>query len=216
MVELSSPTCTACIALAPEVEALKQDHGDRVNVLVADVAEASELAQTYRVVGIPAFLFFNSAGEKVRVLVGPNDRIVLDGALRLLLQPVSGNETPPAAPEPTAILPPAGAPVTVGGAPEQGKAPKEMEIRNVRQEGSRVTMDVVFWLDHSVIPGTVSVLLDGQALRVLETTPDVSSEAVSDPIFLSGGEFLTVTLDGGNPGPGAIVEVQLSIEEKGC
>ncbi len=73
MVELYAKDCPICQAMAPIVaDVTAHCDGNGVTVRQYDVSTAKHraLIQTYRVVGVPTFLFFDAAGNEVARLVG--------------------------------------------------------------------------------------------------------------------------------------------------
>ncbi len=69
LVDFWGPSCTKCLAMMPQVEALAEKYAGKMKFGKVNVAENRRLAVAQRVLGLPAVLFFN-AGEKVASLAG--------------------------------------------------------------------------------------------------------------------------------------------------
>jgi thioredoxin 1 len=73
LVDFWGPRCQPCIALMPTVEALAQEHADRLKVVKvnANARENWELCRTQSVMGLPAYLIFHE-GKEVKRMAGAN------------------------------------------------------------------------------------------------------------------------------------------------
>lgn len=69
VVDLWGPQCAPCLALMPEVEALSESYGDKVNFFKLNVAENRRVAITLKVMGVPTLLFYKN-GEQVSRISG--------------------------------------------------------------------------------------------------------------------------------------------------
>lgn len=70
LVDVWGPSCAACLALMPHVEALARERDD-VRVVKLEAPKARRLCMELRVMGLPAFLLFRG-GEEVARLAEPN------------------------------------------------------------------------------------------------------------------------------------------------
>lgn len=59
--------CGPCMRLAPVIDELAEEYGDRVVIGKYNVDEETELSGEYRIMSIPTILFFKN-GEQVREL----------------------------------------------------------------------------------------------------------------------------------------------------
>ncbi len=87
MLELYSASCTVCERMEPVVTGIAgQCHGNQVRVVQVDVSkpENRHLAEKYRLVGVPTFLFLDIDGEEVARLVGEQTDTALLQALSAL------------------------------------------------------------------------------------------------------------------------------------
>lgn len=66
LVDVWGPQCAPCIALMPEVEALAKRRPD-VTFVKLDSSQARRLCIELRVMGLPAFLFFQDGREVARI-----------------------------------------------------------------------------------------------------------------------------------------------------
>lgn len=69
LVDFTASWCGPCKALAPVIEGLASDYGDRVTVATVDVDDNPELAARYSVRSVPTVMLFADGGVK-RVYVG--------------------------------------------------------------------------------------------------------------------------------------------------
>ena len=211
VLELGATWCQGCVKLAPVVEELKHGYDGRLSVLSADVTDAAGLARDYAAVGIPAFVFFNAEGRRVRTLVGYRD----EAALRQLFDGLL--ERPAAAQSQVDSR-------AVGSAPTSGQEvaaalpPAPLVVRGAHREEERLTLEVVLSLDQLVLPGTLAVALDGEPLQVTATVPDVSGEATKDAVFVAGGQPIRVVASPGGAPPVArtSLDAQLTVQQFGC
>ena len=66
VVDVWGPQCAPCIALMPAVEALARSRPD-VTFVKLDSSQARRLCIELRVMGLPAFLFFQDGNEVARI-----------------------------------------------------------------------------------------------------------------------------------------------------
>ena len=69
LVDFWAEWCGPCRALAPKLEEIAQEMGDRVKVVKVNVDENQATPEKYRVRGIPAMILFKG-GSEVGQLVG--------------------------------------------------------------------------------------------------------------------------------------------------
>jgi thiol-disulfide isomerase/thioredoxin len=83
LMEFYANWCTSCQAMAPDVEALKQQYGDRINFVMLNVDNSKWLPEVlhYRVDGIPHFEFLNKDGESIAKAIGEQPRAVMEANL---------------------------------------------------------------------------------------------------------------------------------------
>jgi len=83
LIEFYADWCTTCQAMAPDLSALKQNYGDRVNFVMLNVDNTRWLPEVlqYRVDGIPHFVFLNAAGDPQTAAIGAQPRAILSANL---------------------------------------------------------------------------------------------------------------------------------------
>ncbi len=69
LVDFWAPWCGPCRALAPVIDELAVEFDGKAKIVKINTDENTELAQQYRISGIPSLLFFKG-GEPVEQLVG--------------------------------------------------------------------------------------------------------------------------------------------------
>ena len=76
LVDFWADWCQPCHAMAPTVEALAEEYGDRILIAKVDVDANPMTTHKYELRGIPALLLFKN-GELVQQIVGvqPKDKI---------------------------------------------------------------------------------------------------------------------------------------------
>ena len=80
LVDFWAPWCGPCRALAPVIEELAGDYDGKVKVVKINTDENVELAQNYKISGIPALLVFKN-GEPVEQMVGNHKKSSLTEVL---------------------------------------------------------------------------------------------------------------------------------------
>ncbi|MBW4474268.1 MAG: thioredoxin family protein [Stenomitos rutilans HA7619-LM2] len=93
LVEFYANWCTSCQTMAPDVEALKQQYGDRVNFVMLNVDNSKWLPEvlSYRVNGIPHFVFLGQDGSAIAQAIGEQPHSVMEANLVAL---TSGESLP--------------------------------------------------------------------------------------------------------------------------
>ncbi len=83
LVEFYANWCTSCQTMAPDVEALKQQYGDRVNFVMLNVDNSKWLPEvlSYRVDGIPHFVFLGQDGAAIAQAIGEQPHSVMEANL---------------------------------------------------------------------------------------------------------------------------------------
>jgi thioredoxin 1 len=76
LVDFWATWCGPCLRIAPEVEAVAQQLGDRAKVYKLDVDESPQIAQQYGIQSIPTLLIFKG-GRPVDQIVGAVPRTVI-------------------------------------------------------------------------------------------------------------------------------------------
>ena len=73
--------------MAPIVDGLKEQYGEQITVkrINADVGVGPEIVRAYRIPGHPTTLIFDSQGQEVQRLLGPQSTEVVREALQNVL-----------------------------------------------------------------------------------------------------------------------------------
>lgn len=82
VVDFWAAWCGPCRAVAPELDALAQQYGDKLKVVKVDVDAAPDVAGRYGVRGIPTIGLFQH-GALSKVVVGARPRHQIDAELGL-------------------------------------------------------------------------------------------------------------------------------------
>jgi len=93
LVEFYANWCTSCQAMAPDMASLKQEYGSNVNFVMLNVDNTKWLPEilSYRVDGIPHFVFLGKDGEAIAQAIGEQPRSVMAANLVAL----ADNAIPP-------------------------------------------------------------------------------------------------------------------------
>ena len=84
ILEFSAEWCPACYDAIPVVDGLREDYGDRVNIMTVHYDTNVDLARGFGVASLPSFVFFDRKGEPVKRIVGSDEgdiRGIIDGLL---------------------------------------------------------------------------------------------------------------------------------------
>ncbi|MGE5289945.1 MAG: thioredoxin [Micromonosporaceae bacterium] len=68
--------CGPCRMVAPVLEEIAQEHGDKINVVKLNIDENPEVAQRYNILQIPTMNVF-SGGEVVKQIIGAKPKAAL-------------------------------------------------------------------------------------------------------------------------------------------
>ena len=85
LVVFGQPGCGACLTMAPVVEELAQEFGNRVKVGKLNVFESPATAKAYKIPAVPAFIIFKS-GKPIEKAVGLRSKRVLADKLNSLIK----------------------------------------------------------------------------------------------------------------------------------
>lgn len=86
LVDFWAPWCGPCRAVAPILDELSADYGDRLNIVKINVDSAQELAVQYGVRSIPTLLLFR-AGKLAETVIGAQPKPQLAAAIDRVLAP---------------------------------------------------------------------------------------------------------------------------------
>jgi thioredoxin 1 len=77
LVDFWAPWCAPCLMVVPSLEYLAQNYKDKIRIRKLNVDENPKITSRYRVMSIPALLFFKD-GELKETIVGahPREKIV--------------------------------------------------------------------------------------------------------------------------------------------
>ena len=80
LVDFWAPWCVPCKVIAPTVEKIAHEHGDRVKVAKANVDDNPDLATALSIFNIPTLVFFKSGKEHSR-LIGVNTKEAIEAKI---------------------------------------------------------------------------------------------------------------------------------------
>ncbi len=81
LVDFWAEWCAPCRAIAPMVEEIAKEYGDRLKVVKVDVDESVDVASRYRIQSIPTLLVFKG-GEEVERVIGAVPKSMILGRLQ--------------------------------------------------------------------------------------------------------------------------------------
>lgn len=87
LIEFYANWCTSCQTMAPTMEALRNDYGDRLNFVMLNVDNSKWLPEmlAYRVDGIPHFVFLGTDGQAKGSAIGEIPQSVMAENLTALI-----------------------------------------------------------------------------------------------------------------------------------
>jgi thioredoxin 1 len=86
VVDFFATWCGPCKTLAPRLDKLAGEFGDRIKFVAVDVDQAQTLAANYQVEGVPTLLFFGPDGKVADASVGLLSAAALRAKLESLLK----------------------------------------------------------------------------------------------------------------------------------
>jgi thioredoxin 1 len=92
VVDFWAPWCGPCRMVAPELEALAGEYGDRIRFVKTNIDEAPEVAARYDIRSIPMIGLFQG-GELVKSIVGARPRHAIEADLGLKFYGVTSPST---------------------------------------------------------------------------------------------------------------------------
>lgn len=78
LVDFWAPWCGPCRALAPHLEVLAREHGDRLLILKVDIEAHPDAATTYEVRALPTLVLFRDGKEAKRHVGAANLALLQD------------------------------------------------------------------------------------------------------------------------------------------
>ncbi|MGN1373238.1 MAG: thioredoxin family protein [Candidatus Coproplasma sp.] len=73
LLDLGSTNCEPCKKLQPVLAELREEYGDKIDIVFFDItgtSEGSEMANGYKVSVMPTLIFVNKSGTEVKRIVG--------------------------------------------------------------------------------------------------------------------------------------------------
>lgn len=69
MIDFWAVWCGPCRIIAPTIEELAKEYGDKIKVMKLNTDENPDIASKYKIMGIPTLMFFKD-GQKIDQIVG--------------------------------------------------------------------------------------------------------------------------------------------------
>jgi thiol-disulfide isomerase/thioredoxin len=87
IVEFYANWCTVCQKMAPDIDALEKEYGNKVNFVMLNVDNTKWLPEMlrYRVDGIPHFVFLNQTGKALAEAIGDQPKTIMASNLEALM-----------------------------------------------------------------------------------------------------------------------------------
>ena len=88
VLEFYADWCNTCQSMSGTIEALEEQYGDRVNLVMLDIDDPQwdDLGQQYRVTGIPQYNFLDAEEHKVESFIGKVPQRILAQAFEQLIK----------------------------------------------------------------------------------------------------------------------------------
>jgi len=86
LVDFWAEWCGPCKMIAPHLDRIAEDYGDKIRIRKVDIEEERALAEKYRVESIPTLMFFKD-GKLVDQLIGARPPKEITSRLDNLLEP---------------------------------------------------------------------------------------------------------------------------------
>ena len=80
LVDFWAPWCGPCRMVAPELVALSEEMGEKIQIVKVNIDDFADLAKEYKVLGVPTMILFKDGKEADR-LVGYRPRKDIQAAL---------------------------------------------------------------------------------------------------------------------------------------
>ncbi len=67
LVDFYTPTCASCRAMAPVVEQIASERGDKLKVVKIDASIEHELTASFQITSVPSFVLLDSGEQKAEL-----------------------------------------------------------------------------------------------------------------------------------------------------
>jgi len=81
IIDFYAPWCRPCKLLAPTLEEIKNEYGDRVEIYEVDTDQELELPMMFNIRGVPTIAFF-PVGENCLIKVGAMPKIMFEKIIK--------------------------------------------------------------------------------------------------------------------------------------